>query len=59
MKSSPKRAPITFEMKKEIIQKYEEGKQIIDIARKYRKASSTIATIIKMEEEENTLKEMP
>ena len=30
-----------------IIQKYKEGKLIIDIARKYSKASSTIATIIK------------
>ena len=37
-------------MKKEIIQKYEEGKQIIDIAREYSKASSTIATIIKKED---------
>ena len=38
-------------MKKEIIQKYKEGKQIIDIAREYGKASSTITTILKKEED--------
>ena len=38
-------------MKKEIIQKYEEGKRVIDIAREYSKASSTIATSIKKKED--------
>ena len=50
-KPDPKKAPITTNMKKEIIRKYEEGKQIIDIARELGKASSTIATILKKKED--------
>ena len=46
-KSARKKAPITIMMKKEIIRKDEEGKQIVDIACKYSEAFSTIATIIK------------
>ena len=37
-------------MKKEIIHKYEDGAQIVDIARELGKASSTIATIVKKKE---------
>ena len=47
----PKKAPITIKRKKEIIQKYEEGKQLIDIDRNLDKASSTIATILKKKED--------
>ena len=50
-KPALKKEPITIAMKKEIIQKYEEGKRIIDIAREYSKASSTIAMIIKKKED--------
>ena len=47
MKPAPKKVPITTALKKEIIQKYKEGKWIIDTAHEYSKASSTIAMIIK------------
>ena len=51
MKPALKKALITIAMKKETIQKYEEGERIIDIANEYSKASSTITTIIKEEED--------
>ena len=44
-KLAPKKVPIT------IMMKYEEGKRIIDIARECSKASSTIDTILKKEED--------
>jgi len=42
---------ITVEVKKEIIEKYERGIQVADIARFYNKSTSTICTLLKKKEE--------
>ena len=46
-KPAPKKAPVTIKMKKEIIQKYEEDKRIIDNVWELGKASSIITMILK------------
>ena len=47
MNPAPRKRSITVERKREIIQKYEEGARILDIACELGRASSTIATILK------------
>ena len=42
---------ITVEVKKEIIEKYERGMRVADIARFYNKSTSTICTVLKKKEE--------
>ncbi|XP_030179530.1 tigger transposable element-derived protein 1-like [Lynx canadensis] len=42
---------ITVEVKKEIIKKYERGMRVAEIARFYKKSTSTICTILKKKEE--------
>jgi Mor family transcriptional regulator len=42
-----KKGIITVEVKKEIIEKYERGIQVADIARFYNKSMSTICTLLK------------
>ena len=44
----PTREKMTLEMKKEILQKYDGGKCIADIAREYSRNPSTISTIVAM-----------
>ena len=46
-KPTPKKAPITVEMKKDIIKKSEGGARIVKIACELGKASFTITTILK------------
>ncbi|XP_078248613.1 putative CENPB DNA-binding domain-containing protein 1 [Pogona vitticeps] len=46
----PTREKLTLEMKKEILQKYDGGKRIADIAREYGRNPSTIGTIVAMRE---------
>ena len=46
-KSGKKRQPITIEMKKEIIKKYEEGVTLTQLGRPYDRSKSTINTIVK------------
>ncbi|XP_068087415.1 tyrosine-protein kinase Fyn isoform X1 [Hyperolius riggenbachi] len=45
-----KKEMITVEVKKEIIEKYERGMRVADIARCYSKSTSTICTILKTKE---------
>ncbi|XP_042768073.1 tigger transposable element-derived protein 1-like [Panthera leo] len=42
---------ITVEVKKEIVEKYERGMRVAEIARFYKKSTSTICTILKKKEE--------
>ncbi|KAJ7317101.1 hypothetical protein JRQ81_003263 [Phrynocephalus forsythii] len=46
-----KKEMITMEVKKEIIKKYEQGMRVAEIARFYKKTSSTICAILKKKEE--------
>jgi hypothetical protein len=46
-----KKEMITVEVKKEIIEKYERGNRVADIARFYNKSTSTICTLLKKKEE--------
>ena len=46
----PTREKITLETKKEILQKYDGGMRIVDIAREYGRNASTIGTIVAMKE---------
>jgi transposase len=46
-----KKEMITVEIKKEIIEKYERGIRVADIARFYNKSTSTIYTLLKKKEE--------
>jgi hypothetical protein len=46
-----KKEMITVEVKKEIIEKHERGMRVADIARFYKKSTSTICTILKKKEE--------
>ena len=46
-----KKEMITAEVKKEIIEKYERGIGVADIARFYNKSTSTICTLLKKKEE--------
>lgn len=46
---------ITMEIKKEIIEKHQEGMRVVDIARIYNRSTSTICTILKKKQEINEL----
>ncbi|KAM6168259.1 tigger transposable element-derived protein 1-like [Erethizon dorsatum] len=50
-KGGKKKEMITVEVKKEIIKKYERGMRVAEIARFYKKSTSTICTILKKKEE--------
>ncbi|KAJ7303223.1 hypothetical protein JRQ81_012159 [Phrynocephalus forsythii] len=50
-RSSKKKEMITVELKKEIIEKYERGMRVAEIARQYKKSTSTICSILKKKEE--------
>ncbi|XP_010614848.1 tigger transposable element-derived protein 1-like [Fukomys damarensis] len=50
-KGVKKKEMITVEVKKEIIKKYERGMRVAEIARFYKKSTSTICTILKKKEE--------
>ncbi|XP_039632281.1 tigger transposable element-derived protein 1-like [Polypterus senegalus] len=50
-KEGGKKGMITVEIKKEIIEKHEQGVRVADIARFYKKPTSTICTILKKREE--------
>ena len=50
-KGGKKKEMITVEVKKEIIKKYERGMRVAEIARFYKKSTSTICSILKKKEE--------
>ncbi|XP_029777041.1 tigger transposable element-derived protein 1-like [Suricata suricatta] len=50
-KGGKKKEMITVEVKKEMIEKYERGMRVAEIARFYKKSTSTICTILKRKEE--------
>ena len=50
-KGSKKKEMIMVEVKKETIKKYQQGKQVAEIATFYKKSTSNICTILKKKEE--------
>ena len=49
-KGGKKKEMIMVEVKKEIIEKYEQGMQVAEIARFYKKSTLTICSILKKKE---------
>ena len=46
-----KRRLMTIEMKKEVIEKFESGMRVVELARQYDRTTSTICTILKKKDE--------